>query len=126
MPKNIPERQIKIEHFQNLVAVAVADGLIEDMEKEFLAEKAILLGLPESEVRAIIDKADNLEFLIPLNSVDRETQLADGVFMAMIDGDVHGVEYDLCLRIAEKLELSKSYLDHVIELTKKLWENEDN
>ena len=124
MPDIKKTRKIKVEHFQNLVAVAVADGYIDPTENEFLTEKAEEFNLPAEEVDAILNKSDQLEFLIPMNNVEREDQLADVVFMAMIDGDVHEMEYALCLRIAEKLELSKSYLDHVIDLTKKLWEND--
>jgi uncharacterized tellurite resistance protein B-like protein len=114
-------RNIKLEHFQNLVSVAFADGHMEDVEKEFLEERAEEFGLPSMEVSRIMSNVNNLEFIVPDNLEDREEQLGDVVFMSMIDGDIEQKEYALCLNIAERLELKKSDLDEVIALTRRLW-----
>ena len=118
------EKQIKVEHFQNLVAVAYADGHLDILEAQFLARRAEEYGIEKEIVDAIIDKAEKLEFVIPLNDEDREDQLTDAVYMGMIDGEVHEAEYNLCLKIAEKLDFDKFYLDDIIELTQKLWKSE--
>jgi len=68
---------------------------------EFLAERAEEIGLPEDEVNEIIANANELEFLVPVNKVDREEQLSDIVYMSMIDGEVHEKEYDLCVAMGE-------------------------
>lgn len=117
------EKKIKFEHFHNLIAVAYADGYLDQSEIDFLLEKAEEIGLPLNKVNQLMDKAENLEFIIPLNTEESENQLADAVFMMMIDGEIHDKEYNICLQMAERLGLSKSYLDHVVELTKKLWKN---
>lgn len=114
-------RNVKLEHFQNLVSVAFADGHVEDSEKEFLEDRAEELGLPAEEVSRIMENALDLEFIVPDDLDDREEQLADVVFMSMVDGDIEQKEYDLCLNIAERLELRKSDLDEVIALTRRLW-----
>lgn len=114
-------RNVKLEHFQNLVAVAFADGHVEDLEREFLEDRAEELGLPAGEVAKIMDNAENLEFIVPDDLDDREEQLADVVFMSMVDGDIEEKEYELCLNIAERLELKKTDLDEVIALTRRLW-----
>ena len=118
---SISEKIIQIEHFRNLVAVAFADGFLDEDEEDFLYDKADELELPYDEVDEIIKNAKSLKFIVPINIQDREDQLADIVFIAMIDGEIHEREYDLCLSIAQKLDLTKSDLDEAIELTKKLW-----
>ena len=118
------ERVVKLEHFKNLVAVAMSDGFLDENEKEFLADKAEEIGLPMDEVKEILDNADQLQFMVPMNMVDREDQLADVVYMAMIDGDIHDKEYRLCLSIAERLSLKKEDVDEVVNLTKRLWNEE--
>jgi len=115
------DRSIKLEHFANLVAVAYSDDYLDDSEKEFLMERAEEYGLPEEDVKKLIDTAHDLQFMVPLNDEDKEEQLSDIVYMAMIDGKVHEKEYQLCLAIAEKLDFRKKDLDYVIDLTKKLW-----
>jgi len=114
-------KHIKIEHFQNLVAVAFADGILDEDEEDFLLDKAEDADINPEEAEKIIKNADQLQFMVPMNSEDREDQLADIVFMAMIDGEIHQKEYDLCLNIAERLDMSKNDLDEAIKLTKKLW-----
>lgn len=114
-------KQVKIEHFQNLVAVAFADGVLDEDEEDFLLDKAEDADLDPEEAEKIIKNADQLKFMVPMNAEDREDQLADIVFMAMIDGEIHQKEYDLCLNIAERLDMSKKDLDEAIKLTKKLW-----
>lgn len=117
-------KDVKIEHFRNLVAVAFADGHMEDSEKEFLEERAEELGLPAAEVNSIIKDAHNLEFRVPDDMDEREEQLSDVVFMSMVDGDIEQKEYDLCLNIAERLGLRKADLDEVIALVKRLWKTD--
>ena len=116
------DKTIQIEHLRNLVAIAFSDGFLDENAEDFLYDKADELELPYDEVDNIIKNAEKLKFIVPINIQDREDQLADIVFMAMIDGDIHKREYDLCLSIAQKLDLTKSDLDKAIELTKKLWD----
>jgi len=115
-------RTIKKEHFQNLVAVAYADGNFSSEEMNFLAEKAVDFGIDNSTIELILERAAELEFEVPLNDFEREEQLSDVVFISMVDGKVAEKEYNLCLKIAEKLDFEKKDLDQVIELTAELWE----
>ena len=36
---------IKFLHLKNLITIALADGVLDPMEKEFIIEKATMLGL---------------------------------------------------------------------------------
>lgn len=121
MSANQQGKKIKLEHFANLVAVAFSDSVLDDEEKAFLTERATEYGIGEEESKKIMNQANELKFIVPLNYEEREEQLADAVYMAMIDGEVHEKEYELCLSIAEKLNFKQKDLDHIISLTKKLW-----
>jgi len=114
------KQKIKLEHFANIVAVAVADGNICDSELEHLKIRAIEYGLSENEVNKLIKNAETLEFKIPMNHLEREEQLSEAVLMSMIDKRIADKEYDLCLKIADKLGFDEKYLNHIIELSKKL------
>ena len=120
MTDSTEERKIKVEHFHNLIAVALADGILDDEEKKFLYERATEIGFPQEEVDKVLQNSNELEFLIPMNKIEREEQLGDAVYMTMVDGEIHEKEYNLCLRLAEKLELDKNYLDHIIDLSQRL------
>ncbi len=113
-------KKIKLEHFENLVAVAYADGKLTQEEIDLLAENASRYGLTKEEIEEVIERAEKLQFIIPQNSEDREEQLIESIHMAMIDGEVHEKEYQLCLQIALKLDFDEKYLNNIIELTRKL------
>jgi len=119
---NPSEKKIKLEHFENLLAVAYADGEFDAIELEFLTEKAEEYGISSTEVSELMKRADQLQFEIPQNLIDREDQLSDAVFMMMVDGDIGEKEYELCYQLAQKLEFKQKDLDHIIHLTKDLWE----
>jgi len=114
------DKKIKLEHFANIVAVAASDGKITDEELELLKNRAIEYGLDENDVNNLVDNAGSLEFIIPLNNVEREEQLSEAVLMSMIDGEITQKERNICLKIAEKLGFDEKYLNYIIELSKKL------
>ncbi len=114
------DKKIKLEHFANIIAVAASDGLINEEELELLKERAVEYGLNETDVNNLIDTAESLEFIIPMNLVEKEDQLSEAVLMSMIDGEIHEHEYKICLKIAEKLGFDERYLTHIIELAQKL------
>ncbi len=112
-------RKIKLQHFKNLVAVAVADGFWHENEKKLLSVRAEQFGLTTKEITSVLDEAEDLKFTIPENIIDREEQLQDAVFMSMIDGLFHPKEYRLCISIANRLGFSKRSVDQALKMMKK-------
>ena len=122
----IKNRKIKKEHFANLLVVAYSDGRLTEKELDFLAQTAVNYGLEEQEIREILENIESLKFQIPLNNEEREKQLIDAIYLSLIDGQIAEREYQICLRLSERLGLTKKYLDKTIELIKELWKNEAN
>ena len=114
-------RKIKLEHFVNLVAIAAADGYLDSREREFLAERAEESGMKAEEFDSIINDADKLQFVVPLNHVDCEEQLNDAIFMSIVDGDISDQEYNLCISLANRLGIEPSEVDDIVSDIKKIW-----
>jgi hypothetical protein len=123
-------KKIRIEHLANLVAVALIDGSFEEDEKVFLKDKAKEFGLSSEDVHLVLQNAEHLQtnalkedfnVFNPKNKVHKEDQLADAVYMSLINGVVTPKEYALCIHLAEKLDMEKRDVDEIIELTIKLW-----
>lgn len=119
--KYMMNRQIKLEHFVNLVAIAAADGYLDAREREFLAERAEENGMRAEEFNNIIEDADKLQFVVPLNQVECEDQLNDAVFMSMVDGDISDKEYQLCIGLANRLGIDQQEVETVIANIKRIW-----
>ncbi len=98
------------------MAVAIADGYWHQNEKQLIAKKAKEFGLKEKDVLAIIENAKELLFMVPQNINDREEQLSDAVHMALVDGELHHKEYELCVNIANRLGFSQRSVDQAIEM----------
>lgn len=121
MTENLNVRKIKVQHFKNLVAVAYSDGYYDEIERDFLAEKAVQYGLTTEIVSSILSNAEDLQFIVPENTIDSEEQLSDVVYMAIIDGVLRNKEYELCIGIAERLGFDKAHVDKAIEKAKRVW-----
>ena len=127
--------KLPLEEFKKLYAIKIRlETYFSYMEDNRGALKNIaptFLEDAKEYIKEIADQvtADNKPTLLKIAKTSMQTklvrknsdQLADIVFMAMIDGEIHQKEYDLCLHIAERLDMSKNDLDEAIKLTKKLW-----
>ncbi len=114
---------INKDHIKNLVAIALADGVIDEMEFEILQDKAEDIGITAAELDMLIAAQEDIPFTIPNDPAEQEAYLSEFVFMMMIDGNIHPDEYDLCLKFAQELNLRASELDRIIELSKQLWKH---
>jgi hypothetical protein len=124
------KKKVRIEHLANMVAVALIDGSFEEEEKVFLKDKAQEFGLSSADVNSVLLHAEqwqstalNEDFntFNPKNKVNKEDQLADAVYMSLINGVITPKEYALCIHLAEKLDMGKKDVDEIIDLTIKLW-----
>lgn len=114
-----PHKKIPIDYFRNLLAVALADGIIHENELDFFTAKAMEYGLTEDEVNDIIENANSLEF-IPPSDINKMDHLIDVVSMSIVDGEIHEKEYRVCEAITKKLGLTQKDLDECIAMAKNI------
>ncbi len=110
------KRNVSERHFRNLVAVAQADGVLDEKEKQFLLERAAELGLQSENIKTIINQAASLNFEVPGNEEDMEEHLSDIVCITMVNGVIEAKEYEVLIHVAEKLDMGKAELDQVIKM----------
>jgi len=112
--------KLNIEYFRALMSVAMADGTLRDEEKEFFQNRAEELGFPLKSIQKMF--SSTIEELQNTSSydVDEVDFLTDIVAMAMIDGELHKDEYDLCVKLVEKLNYTKVDLDNTIHVLNNL------
>ncbi len=120
------QHNIDLNNFANLLLIAYADKKFTHEELSFLADKAIELGLSDQEIKNLLNNIENLKFITPKTQEQKEKQLTDAIYLTMIDGNINPKEYQLCLTLAKKLDLSEKYLNNLINLVKKLWQNYDS
>lgn len=115
------KKEFSLNHFKNLIFIAFADGKLDEFEKQFLLDKAEDLNISRKDTLALIEKAHHIKFKLPESKEDREDELAEVVAIALVDGEMHPKEYELCLNFAKRLELSEDDLKLAIQLNNILW-----
>lgn len=92
-------------YLKNLIAVAMADGELDDKEAQALMRVATRLGISEAEVRDIIAQHNSIQFVLPRDPKDRVRQLWDLLLIVLVDGRVEERELATLERFALKLRL---------------------
>ncbi len=109
-------RRMNRAHLKNLVALACADGDLDEAERLILEEAAESIQVSPAELEEMIAHGKEFEYLIPESYEDRETQLIQMLTLAIADGQFSKDEYNLCKMVAEKLDFSERELQLIIKL----------
>jgi len=113
----------RLSHLKNLMIIALADGVLDPMEKEFIIEKASMLGIEEKELKEMLKEALNFNPKTIQTSVRKEEQMADAILMAVLDGHLHENEQKILHELGTALGFSKDYVDEIIQKSFKIWKN---
>ena len=94
-----------LSHLNNLIAVALADGTLDDSEWDRLAEIARHRGVSEEELKDIYEEAGAIKFIVPPTFRDKIRQIYELVDVMKADGHVDDEEVAICRKLAEKLNI---------------------
>lgn len=108
------ESREKLSHLKNLVAVAFADGKLEDNEMAALATVMARDGLTPSDLERCIKKPQGIKFLPPETPGQRVVYLKDMVLLMMCDGNIDDKELALCKATAIALGFKHEVIDAMI------------
>ena len=108
------ESREKLSHLKNLVAVAFADGKLEDNEMAALATVMARDGLTPSDLERCIKKPKGIKFLPPETPGQRVVYLKDMVLLMMCDGNIDDKELALCKATAIALGFKHEVIDTMI------------
>lgn len=111
----------RLIHLKNLMTIALSDGVLDPMEKEFIIEKASMLGIEEKELNEMFIEALNFNQKILHTSIKKEEQMADAILMAVLDGYLHENEQKILHELGNTLGFSKAYVDEIIQKSFKYW-----
>ena len=108
------ESREKLSHFKNLVAVAAADGRLDDNEMAALATVMARDGLTQSDLERCIKNPKGIKFLPPETPEQRAVYLKDMVMLMMCDGNIDDREMALCKATAIALGFRHEVIDAMI------------
>ncbi len=113
-------------HMKNLIEIAAADGNFDQVEYDLLLKIAKRNGISASKLKAIKNDNSRIEFEVPIDQLEKFTQMYDLVHMMIIDNEIHSEEMKLCNLFAIKFGYQKSKVDELISTIKANIENKNS
>lgn len=97
-------------HFIHLIQVAMADGKVDETEKEMLQRLGRRMGFTDPEMDDLIESTKNSMFVPPYELSKRFEHVYDIVKMILADGKIDNSE----MRLATNLALKSGFLEQEI------------
>ena len=107
----------RIQLFENIVLMAMADGSVNKDEFNLLIDRCSQWGIQDHQFREAFDKActPGAEFHVPETAEARENLLREAVQMMGADGKLTDGEKQLFALAAAAMELSTDDLNQIID-----------
>ena len=121
-----PDRKQDKEHFRDLIQVALADGIINEMELKMLYRMGKNLGLTDPEMDDLLESKEKSSYNPPYELAKRFEQLYDIVRMVLADGIIDNDEMRLTILLALKSGFAEAEIPDLLSfLIKGIKEEED-
>lgn len=104
----------KRSHFRNMVGLAMVDGEFEENEKQLLVRKGLEMGLTESDVKAVLNAPDQVQFVVPKDPSSCVAQLQDLIMAMKVDGVIKDEEKLFIVRCAKRLGFRNDDLSRLL------------
>ncbi len=114
-----------LSHLNNLIAVALADGTLDQTEWDRLAAIARNRGVSESELHDIREEADSIKFIPPPTYKEKIIQIFELVDVMLADGNIDEEELVICRKLSEKLNINPRIVSDMLTMLKAGSEPED-
>lgn len=108
------DKKKRLSHIRNLIALASADGHLDEVELKLISRISWKVGLSTNEFERIIKRPNSVDFVIPSSFNERVEQLYDMVLVMMIDTEIHENEIALCKLTAIKLGFKHQIVDKMV------------
>ncbi|KAB1062801.1 tellurite resistance TerB family protein [Salibacter halophilus] len=104
------------EHFRHLLSIAMADGILDKAELDFLFKISNQFYITREELSEIIQKPNEFhDENIKLTQQDRAEQLYDLVEMMSLDGEADQREQELCMSFGVAMGIDSEKIEDFIK-----------
>ncbi len=108
------DKKKRKSHFKNLLAMAMADGKLDNIEFDFIMQLAQKCYMSQEEIKRVLDSPEQINFYVPRTDRERFDQIYDLVTVMLIDGEINPRELNLCKVFAVKLGFRPAIVDRLI------------
>ncbi len=105
------------QHFHNLLAVALADNILDKVELDHLFKVSKKFFITREELDEILDKPNEHIIHPPENKEEQANRFYNLIEMMAIDGEVDYSEFRLCMSYGVGLGYEPKNIDNLVKET---------
>ena len=109
------EDQISTQHFRNLLSIAVADGILDKSELEFIFKRTGKYFLTVREIETIDLNAINVQPLVIKDAKERAQKMLDLIELMYLDGEAHERERRLCIMFGVSMGYPANDMEELVD-----------
>jgi len=120
------KRQMKSQVL-DLIRIALADGVIDDTEMDYITAFARKFSITQDEINVIIKRPEEFIFHSPVNRIEAVDRMFNLVGAMLADGEIHKNELKLCRFYGISLGFDQEKIDLLInEIIESLQKGEED
>jgi hypothetical protein len=109
------QESISNQHFKNLLSIAVADGILDKSELEFIFKRTGKYFLTVQEIENIDLNAIHVQPLIIKDEKERAQKMLDLIELMYLDGEAHERERRLCMMFGVSMGFPADKMEELVD-----------
>lgn len=99
----------------NMLAVAAADGKIDESEMAVIGTIAEQMGMTKQDVDLVVNDSGKMKLIFPKDPQEKELHMRAYISVLLVDGVINEVEHGLCLKLGQALGFSTRIVNTMID-----------
>ena len=105
------------QHFKNLLSIALADGILDKSELDFIFKKSGKYFITQADFDNNIDNHLHVTPSQIEDKVERSEKMLDLIEMMLLDGETHEQERRLCMMFGVSLGFNADCVEELVDST---------
>jgi len=103
------------QHFKNLLSIALADGILDKSELDFIFKKSGKYFITQEDFSTNIDNHMHVKPSVIEDKVERSEKMLDLIEMMLLDGETHDNERRLCIMFGVSLGYKADCVEDLVD-----------
>lgn len=113
--ENANSKTHNLTEFKNLLAIALADGMLDKNELDYLFKVSDKFYITPDEIQQLISGEHELEYERPTSKKERILKLHRMVEMMLLDGEADLKEYRICMSLGVALGFDEQRIESILD-----------
>ena len=103
------------QHFKNLLSIALADGILDKSELDFIFKKSGKYFITQEDFDGVIENHLHVKPSAIEDKIERSEKMLDLIEMMLLDGETHEQERRLCMMFGVSLGYVADCIEELVD-----------